>query len=56
VIVRGASVHAETLEVPILDLAVGLAPGTDPDRVVSAIERLGYAYRGDKGDTGGPPR
>jgi GrpB-like predicted nucleotidyltransferase (UPF0157 family) len=38
---------------PILDLAVGLAPAADPDRVVRAIERLGYEYRGDKGDTGG---
>ena len=38
---------------PILDLAVGLAPGTDPDRVIPAIERLGYEFRGNKGDTGG---
>jgi GrpB-like predicted nucleotidyltransferase (UPF0157 family) len=38
---------------PILDLAVGLAPGADPDRAITAIERLGYAFRGDKGDTGG---
>jgi GrpB-like predicted nucleotidyltransferase (UPF0157 family) len=38
---------------PILDLAVGLAPTTDPDQVVSAIERLGYQFRGDKGDSGG---
>jgi GrpB-like predicted nucleotidyltransferase (UPF0157 family) len=36
---------------PILDLAVGLAPAADPDRVIRAIERLGYEYRGDKGDT-----
>jgi GrpB-like predicted nucleotidyltransferase (UPF0157 family) len=38
---------------PILDLAVGLAPDADPDRVTSAIERLGYEFRGDKGETGG---
>jgi GrpB-like predicted nucleotidyltransferase (UPF0157 family) len=38
---------------PILDLAVGLAPATDPDRVIPAMERLGYEFRGDKGDTGG---
>jgi GrpB-like predicted nucleotidyltransferase (UPF0157 family) len=38
---------------PILDLAVGLAPATDPDHVIRAIGRLGYAYRGDKGDSGG---
>lgn len=38
---------------PILDLAIGLAPATDPHHVIAAIERLGYVYRGDKGDTGG---
>jgi GrpB-like predicted nucleotidyltransferase (UPF0157 family) len=38
---------------PILDLAVGLAPTSDPDHVIPAIERLGYQFRGDKGDTGG---
>jgi GrpB-like predicted nucleotidyltransferase (UPF0157 family) len=38
---------------PILDLVVGLAPATDSDRVILAIERLGYQFRGDKGDTGG---
>ena len=38
---------------PILDLAVGLAPTTDPDQAVPAIERLGYQFRGDKGDSGG---
>ena len=38
---------------PILDLAAGLAPTTDPDQAIPAIERLGYQFRGDKGDTGG---
>jgi GrpB-like predicted nucleotidyltransferase (UPF0157 family) len=38
---------------PILDLAVGLAPGADPDHAITAIERLGYVFRGDKGDIGG---
>ena len=38
---------------PILDLAVGLAPAADPDHVILALERLGYEFRGDKGDTGG---
>jgi GrpB-like predicted nucleotidyltransferase (UPF0157 family) len=38
---------------PILDLAVGLAPATDPGRVIAVLERLGYGFRGDKGDTGG---
>gem|GEM_PF-210901 len=38
---------------PILDLAVGLAPGARTDRVRPAIEQLGYVFRGDKGDTGG---
>ena len=37
---------------PILDLAVGLA-STNPDQVIPAIERLGYQFRGDKGDSGG---
>jgi hypothetical protein len=36
---------------PILDLAVGLVPTTDPDQGIPAIERLGYQFRGDKGDT-----
>jgi GrpB-like predicted nucleotidyltransferase (UPF0157 family) len=38
---------------PILDLAVGLAPTSDPDQVIPAMERLGYQFCGDKGDTGG---
>jgi GrpB-like predicted nucleotidyltransferase (UPF0157 family) len=38
---------------PIPDLVVGLAPATDSDRVIPAIERLGHQFRGDKGDTGG---
>jgi GrpB-like predicted nucleotidyltransferase (UPF0157 family) len=38
---------------PILDLAVGLAPAADPGRVISAIEGVGYRFRGDKADTGG---
>jgi GrpB-like predicted nucleotidyltransferase (UPF0157 family) len=38
---------------PILDLAIGLAPAADPDSVISALEPLGYEFRGDKGDTGG---
>jgi GrpB-like predicted nucleotidyltransferase (UPF0157 family) len=38
---------------PILDIAVGLPPATDADRIIPAIERLGYEFRGDKGDTGG---
>ena len=38
---------------PILDLAVGITPTSDPDQVIPAVERLGYQFRGDKGDTGG---
>jgi GrpB-like predicted nucleotidyltransferase (UPF0157 family) len=38
---------------PILDLAIGLARDADAERVISAIERLGYVFRGDKGDTDG---
>jgi GrpB-like predicted nucleotidyltransferase (UPF0157 family) len=38
---------------PILDVVIGLAPDTDPDRVIATLERLGYQYRGDKGEEGG---
>jgi GrpB-like predicted nucleotidyltransferase (UPF0157 family) len=38
---------------PILDVAVGLAPGADPDRVIAALGRLGWRFRGDKGEEGG---
>jgi GrpB-like predicted nucleotidyltransferase (UPF0157 family) len=38
---------------PILDVLIGLAPGTDPDRVIATLERLGFQDRGDKGDDGG---
>jgi GrpB-like predicted nucleotidyltransferase (UPF0157 family) len=38
---------------PILDVAIGLAPGADPDRVITALRPLGYQFRGDKGDEGG---
>jgi GrpB-like predicted nucleotidyltransferase (UPF0157 family) len=38
---------------PILDLVVGLAPGTNPDRVTATLAPLGYQFRGDKGDQGG---
>jgi GrpB-like predicted nucleotidyltransferase (UPF0157 family) len=38
---------------PILDVVIGLAPGTDPDRVIAALGSLGYQFRGDKGGEGG---
>jgi GrpB-like predicted nucleotidyltransferase (UPF0157 family) len=38
---------------PILDVAVGLAPGADPDRAIAALGPLGWRFRGDKGDEGG---
>jgi GrpB-like predicted nucleotidyltransferase (UPF0157 family) len=38
---------------PILDLAVGLAPGADPDRAVAKLAPLGWEFRGDKGTEGG---
>jgi GrpB-like predicted nucleotidyltransferase (UPF0157 family) len=38
---------------PILDLAVGLAPDADTDRVIERLDALGYAYRGDAGEAGG---
>jgi GrpB-like predicted nucleotidyltransferase (UPF0157 family) len=39
---------------PILDVVVGLVPGIDPDRVITALQPLGCQFRGDKGDEGGP--
>lgn len=38
---------------PILDVAVGLAPGTCTENVMVALEPLGLIHRGDKGDSGG---
>lgn len=32
---------------PILDVAVGLAPGVDPDRAVAALQPLGFQFRED---------
>jgi GrpB-like predicted nucleotidyltransferase (UPF0157 family) len=37
---------------PILDVAVGLAPDADPDRVIALLAPLGWIFRGDKGDAG----
>lgn len=31
---------------PILDIAVGLPPGTDPTALTAALETLGFLYRG----------
>lgn len=38
---------------PILDIAIGLAPGVAAEQAVSAIQTLGYQYRGDAGAEGG---
>ncbi len=38
---------------PILDIAVGLPPGSAPKEAVSAIRALSYEYRGDAGAEGG---
>jgi hypothetical protein len=38
---------------PILDVAIGLTPRTDPDLVIAALQPLGYRFRGDKGGEGG---
>lgn len=35
---------------PILDVAVGIAPGTDPAPVTAALESLGFLYRGSGSD------
>jgi GrpB-like predicted nucleotidyltransferase (UPF0157 family) len=37
---------------PILDIAIGLAPGVDAARIIAILEPLGWIYRGDKGDAG----
>lgn len=38
---------------PILDIAIRLAPVAALDRVVTALQALGYQFRGDKGNYGG---
>jgi hypothetical protein len=38
---------------PILDVAIGLAPGIDPIGVITLLQPLGARFRGDKGDGGG---
>jgi GrpB-like predicted nucleotidyltransferase (UPF0157 family) len=35
---------------PILDVAIGLEPGTDPAPVTAALESLGFLYRGSGSD------
>ena len=37
---------------PILDMAIGLAPGIDPIGVITLLQPLGARFRGDKGDRG----
>jgi GrpB-like predicted nucleotidyltransferase (UPF0157 family) len=38
---------------PIIDIAIGLADATNVSDVRAKLERLGYEFRGDKGDQGG---
>ena len=38
---------------PILDIALGCPPQTDPASLKEPLEALGYLYRGDFGDSGG---
>ena len=38
---------------PIIDLAIGMPPGTALDDVAVPMSRLGWIYRGDAGDAGG---
>ena len=38
---------------PILDIAIGLAPGINPIGVITPLQPLGARFRGDKGDEGG---
>jgi GrpB-like predicted nucleotidyltransferase (UPF0157 family) len=38
---------------PILDIALGCPPKTDPLSLKARLEDLGYIYRGDAGDSGG---
>ena len=38
---------------PIVDLAVGVCPGTTVDEIADGMSRLKWIYRGDAGDDGG---
>lgn len=38
---------------PIIDLAIGVNPGVDVERVADALSRTGWRYRGDAGSEGG---
>jgi len=38
---------------PIIDVAVGVGRGVATDTVRSSLERLGYEFRGNAGDSGG---
>ena len=49
----GSSSVPGLLAKPILDLAIGVPPGTEVDAVVEPMSRLGWIYRGDAGDAGG---
>jgi GrpB-like predicted nucleotidyltransferase (UPF0157 family) len=38
---------------PIIDIAIGFAPGASPAPLIAALEQLGYHYGGDSGADGG---
>jgi GrpB-like predicted nucleotidyltransferase (UPF0157 family) len=49
----GSSSVPGMLAKPILDIAVGVPAGTPVELAISAIQTLGYEYRGDAGAEGG---
>jgi GrpB-like predicted nucleotidyltransferase (UPF0157 family) len=50
---EGSTAVPELLSKPILDIAIGLSHDADMSVVAVVLQRLGYEFRGDKGDEGG---
>ena len=49
----GSTAVPGLLAKPIIDLAIGLRPGTTVDEITAPLSRLGWIYRGDAGADGG---
>ncbi len=49
----GSTAVPELCAKPILDIAIGITTGTSIETVISAMQTIGYHYRGDAKEAGG---
>ena len=49
----GSTAVPELLAKPVIDLAIGVAAGTEVDELIEPMQRAGWIYRGDAGRDGG---